>query len=120
MSPTKLSPQNNKAIDVVVVVSAMHGETDRLIQLAQAITPEPTPREYDMLVATGEQVSMALLAIALNNNNCPARSYTGAQAGIFTDNASILKHVLLDVKTETIRQRSGKWFRRRRCWLSGN
>lgn len=98
----KIIATKQEGHDVVVVVSAMNGETDRLIQLAQAITPEPTPREYDMLVATGEQVSMALLAIALNNNNCPARSYTGMQAGILTDNAPT-KARITDVKTETIR-----------------
>lgn len=52
--------------DVVVVVSAMYGETDRLIQLANALTSQPDPREYDMLISTGEQVSMSLLSMALN------------------------------------------------------
>lgn len=88
--------------DVVVVVSAMSGETDRLIQLAKAITSEPAAREYDMLVATGEQVSMSLLAIALNNSNCPARSYTGLQAGVLTDNTPT-KARILEIKTEIIR-----------------
>jgi aspartate kinase len=74
-----------KGHDVVVVVSAMHGETDRLIQLANAITPDANKREYDVLVSSGEQVSMALLAIALTEKGCPARSYTGSQAGIYTD-----------------------------------
>jgi aspartate kinase len=89
--------------NVVVVVSAMYGETDRLIQLAQALSPEPSPREYDMLVATGEQASMALLAIALNNQNCPTVSYTGAQAGIITDNTHT-KARILRVKTEIMRK----------------
>lgn len=89
--------------DVVVVVSAMSGETDRLIRLAQQLTSDPHPREYDMLVATGEQVSMSLLAIALAKNNCPARSYTGLQAGIITDNVHT-KARILDVKSETIRK----------------
>src|SRR5688572_30306488 len=71
--------------DVVVVVSAMSGETDRLIKLAETLTPEPTPREFDVLVSTGEQVSMALLAMALNAKQCPARSYTGPQIGVLTD-----------------------------------
>jgi aspartate kinase len=89
--------------DVVVVVSAMQGETDRLIKLAQELTPEPMSREYDVLVSTGEQVSMALLAMALNAQNFPARSYTGHQAGILTD-SSHTKARILDVKTDTIKQ----------------
>lgn len=89
--------------DVVVVVSAMQGDTDRLIQLARSITPEPHPREYDVLVSTGEQVSMALLAMALNANNYPARSYAGHQVGIMTDDAHT-KARILDVRTETIKK----------------
>lgn len=73
--------------DVVVVVSAMSGETNRLIALAKEITSNPNPRELDMLVATGEQVSIALVAMALEEKNCPARSYTGAQVRILTDSA---------------------------------
>src|SRR3990167_6919396 len=71
--------------DVVVVVSAMYGETDRLIHLAQNLTAHPDPREFDVLVSTGEQVSMALLGMALNAHHCPAHSYTGLQVGIRTD-----------------------------------
>lgn len=89
--------------DVVVVVSAMQGETDRLIQLAKSLTAEPHPREYDVLVSTGEQASMALLAMALNAKNIPARSYTGNQVGIFTDN-SHTKARITGVKTETIQK----------------
>lgn len=72
--------------DVVVVVSAMSGETDRLISLAKSIHEQADSREYAMLVATGEQVSIALLALALTAQGCPARSYTGAQVNIRTDN----------------------------------
>jgi aspartate kinase len=72
---------------VVVVVSAMSGETDRLIGLAKSITPRPDPRELDVLLATGEQVTIALLCIALEKRGCPARSYTGGQVRILTDNA---------------------------------
>lgn len=71
--------------DVVVVVSAMVGETDRLIQLAKGLCPEPCGREYDVLLSTGEQVSMALLAIALTARGYRTRSFTGAQANIHTD-----------------------------------
>jgi aspartate kinase len=73
--------------DVVVVVSAMRGETDRLIALSREITEMPEPRELDVLLATGEQVTIALLSMALQKRGCPARSYTGAQVHILTDSA---------------------------------
>ena len=72
--------------DIVVVVSAMSGETNRLIGLSSEIMEEPTPREMDVLVSTGEQVTIALLSMALNSLGCEARSYTGAQVRIKTDN----------------------------------
>jgi len=72
---------------VVVVVSAMQGETDRLLSLAKEIDPRPAPRELDVLLATGEQVTIALLAITLHKMGCEARSYTGAQVHIRTDSA---------------------------------
>ncbi|MDP4548806.1 MAG: aspartate kinase [Marinobacter sp.] len=71
--------------DVVVVVSAMSGETNRLIALAGDIMEEPTPREMDVLVSTGEQVTIALLSMALQKRGCDARSYTGGQVRILTD-----------------------------------
>jgi len=74
-----------KGYCVVVVVSAMSGETNRLIDLAQQVTAEPAKREMDMLVSTGEQVSIALLAIALQDMGHPAISMTAAQVGIRTD-----------------------------------
>ena len=70
---------------VVVVVSAMQGETDRLLNLATAISDRPDPRESDQLVATGETVSAALLALALQRLGVPARSLTGAQMRLRTD-----------------------------------
>ncbi|MCP5279381.1 MAG: aspartate kinase [Thiobacillus sp.] len=72
---------------VVVVVSAMSGETNRLIALAKEINKEPDPREMDVLVSTGEQVTIALLAMALKDLGLKARSYTGWQVPIRTDNA---------------------------------
>jgi len=72
---------------VVVVVSAMSGETDRLIGLAKSIQPQPSPRELDVLLSTGEQVTIALLAMALDAIGCPARSFTGAQVQVLTDSA---------------------------------
>lgn len=73
--------------DVVVVVSAMSGETNRLIELAKQVSPNPDPREYDVLVATGEQVTIALLSMAIIKRGHPARSYTGHQVHIRTDSA---------------------------------
>ena len=73
--------------DLVIVVSAMSGETNRLLALAQQMTPRPNNRELDVLLATGEQVTIALLAMALEAQGCPARSYTGAQVHILTDSA---------------------------------
>jgi aspartate kinase len=77
----------DKGHQVVVVVSAMSGETDRLIGLAKQIQERPIPRELDVLLSTGEQVTIALLAMALDAAGCPARSYTGGQVHILTDSA---------------------------------
>lgn len=71
--------------DIVVVVSAMSGETNRLVALAQSMQAEPSPREMDVLLSTGEQVTMALLSMALIERGCPAVSYTGSQVAIVTD-----------------------------------
>lgn len=73
--------------EVVVVVSAMSGETNRLLALAKALDAHPNPRELDVLLSTGEQVTIALLSICLESKNCPARSYTGGQVHIRTDDA---------------------------------
>ena len=73
--------------DIVVVVSAMSGETNRLLALAKAITDDPDPRELDQMVSTGEQVTIALLALALQKQGLAAKSYTGAQVAIRTDSA---------------------------------
>jgi aspartate kinase len=71
--------------DVVVAVSAMGDTTDDLIDLAHQVTPQPDPREMDMLLTTGERISMALLAMAIKSMGLDARSYTGSQAGMITD-----------------------------------
>jgi aspartate kinase len=73
--------------DLVVVVSAMSGETDRLLKLAKSFADPPNPRELDVVLTTGEQVTIGLLGIALEARGCPARSYTGAQVRIVTDSA---------------------------------
>ncbi len=72
---------------IIVVLSAMSGETNRLIALAHDLNPQPTPREMDTLLATGEQVTIALLTLALHQRGRDARSYTGAQVKITTDSA---------------------------------
>lgn len=81
----KIIQAKKQGHQVVVVSSAMNGETDRLIQLGMAICEAPSPREHDMLVSTGEQVAVSLIAMALISKGCSARSYTGAQVGIKTD-----------------------------------
>lgn len=73
--------------DVVVVVSAMSGETNRLIELAKVIDPQPDERELDVLLSTGEQVTIALLAMVLKKRGVAARSFTGGQVHIRTDSA---------------------------------
>src|SRR5206468_8887893 len=81
-----LIARTRKAGDtVVVVVSAMSGETDRLVKLAHAITEFPDEREMDMLLSTGERVTIALLAMTLRAMGFDARSFTGRQVGIITD-----------------------------------
>jgi aspartate kinase len=72
---------------VVVVVSAMSGVTNNLTAMAHELQKEPSPREMDMLLSTGEQTTIALLSMALQDIDCPARSYTGGQVRILTDSA---------------------------------
>ena len=88
--------------DVVVAVSAMSGETNRLVELAHQISDNPDPREYDVLVSTGEQVTIALLAMALKKRGYDARSYTGSQVHILTDSAHT-KARILDIDEANIR-----------------
>lgn len=89
--------------DIVVVVSAMSGETNRLLGLAAQLAKEPSRRESDVLVATGEQVTIALLAIALQEISCPAKSYTGAQIRIVTDEA-YSKARIQNIETDEIKK----------------
>ncbi len=72
---------------IIVVVSAMAGETDKLIRLAHTLSPQPIGREMDLLLASGERIASALLAIALDADGIPAVSLTGGQAGILTEGA---------------------------------
>ena len=88
--------------DIVVVVSAMSGETNRLIGMANQMQDKPLPREMDVLVSTGEQVTVALLCMALAAQDCPARSYTGGQVKIQTD-SSHTKARIQNVDVENMR-----------------
>ncbi len=92
---------------VAVVLSAMGVETDRLIDLAKAIHPEPNLREYDALVSTGEQISVALMAMALSKRNLKAKSYTAYQLGIQT-NKRHGRARILDVKVEKLKKQIKK------------
>ena len=79
---------------LVVVVSAMAGETNRLLALANELSKNPNPRELDVIAATGEQVTIGLLAIALHDMGLKARSYTGAQVRVLTDSAFTKARIL--------------------------
>ncbi|MAX55931.1 MAG: aspartate kinase [Alcanivoracaceae bacterium] len=83
----KVAGFHKRGDQVVVVVSAMSGETNRLIELAKGISESPSPREMDVLVSTGEQVTISLLSMALQKLGLDARSYTGSQIPLRTDNS---------------------------------
>ena len=82
----RVSARHEKGERLGVVVSAMAGETNRLLGLAEEIDSGAQAREMDVLVSTGEQVTIALLSMALNKRGIDARSYTGSQVQILTDN----------------------------------
>lgn len=98
----KVIKAKDEGNQVVVVLSAMAGETDRLINLAHQITDSPDEREYDALISTGEQVTVSLLAILLNKLGYPARSFLGFQVRILTDHA-FKKARILNIDTAAIR-----------------
>jgi len=99
----KLKAFHDDGHQLVVAVSAMSGETNRLISLAKGISDNPSPREMDVLVSTGEQVTIALLAMALEKRGIKARSFTGWQVGIKTDNA-YMKARIEDIETSKMRE----------------
>ena len=92
-----------KGNDVIVVVSAMSGETNKLVALINAVNPQGSEREKDAILSTGEQVTIGLLAMALEKQGQPARSYTGAQVRILTDEAHT-KARIRDIDAEPIRK----------------
>lgn len=89
--------------DVVVVVSAMGKATDNLVELARQVSSNPQGREMDMLLTTGERISMSLLCMALNDLGCEAMSFTGSQVGIITD-TSHTKAKILEIKGDRVRE----------------
>lgn len=95
--------EKNNGNDVVVVVSAMGHTTDYLIKLAKEVTPNPDSREMDMLLSTGEQVSIALLSMAIQSNGYEAISMNGQQVGIITENIHS-KARIVDIKTEKLQK----------------
>jgi aspartate kinase len=97
----KVNAARQHGDDIIVVVSAMSGETNRLLGLAREISPRPVPRELDVLLSTGEQVTIALLTMALEARGCPARSYTGAQVHIRTDDV-YNKARIMDIDAERV------------------
>ncbi|MGC9017655.1 MAG: aspartate kinase [Caldimicrobium sp.] len=99
----RVASYKRKGDDLVVVVSAMAGETDRLINLAKAITPNPPLRELDMLVSTGEQVTASLLAITLQSIGYKAISLLGFQVPIYT-NELFTKARIKDIKIDKIKK----------------
>ena len=99
----KVIETKNQGNQVVVVVSAMSGETNRLLSLAEDLTKSPNPRERDVLLSTGEQVTIALLSMALREKGCDAISFTGGQVCIRTDNA-YNKARIIDIEVERIQK----------------
>jgi len=93
--------------DVVVVVSAMGKATDNLVELARQVSSNPQGREMDMLLTTGERISMSLLCMALNDLGCEAMSFTGSQVGIITD-TSHTKAKILEIKGDRVREALGQ------------
>ncbi|MBK8816674.1 MAG: aspartate kinase [Methylococcaceae bacterium] len=90
----KVKSAQDEGNQLVVVVSAMSGETNRLIALAKDIQQQPTDRELDVLISTGEQVTVALLSMALHQVGCEACSYTGGQVKILTDSSHTKARIL--------------------------
>jgi aspartate kinase len=99
----RITNYKKKGYNLVVVVSALGDTTDELIELANKISPEPSEREMDMLLSTGEQISVALLAMAIQKFGCQAISFTGSQVGIITD-TSHTRARIIKINADRIRQ----------------
>ncbi len=103
----RVAEYRKKGHSVVAVVSALGDTTDDLLTLADQISKNPSRRELDMLMSTGEQISVALLAMALHELRCDAISFTGAQVGIRTDSAHTRARII-DISTQRIREQLKK------------
>src|SRR4030043_306677 len=105
----RVAAYRKQGYDLVVVVSALGDTTDELIQLAHKITLEPSEREMDMLLSTGAQISVALLAMAIHKLGFEAISFTGAQVGIITD-ATHTRARIIKINADKIKEelRRGK------------
>ncbi|MDP2317439.1 MAG: aspartate kinase [Pseudomonadota bacterium] len=99
----RVAAARRRGDDVVVVVSAMGNTTNELLALARSVTQAPGRRELDMLISVGERVSMALLAMALQELGVPARSFTGSQSGIITDSSHANARVV-EVRPDRVRE----------------
>src|SRR5689334_13975895 len=92
---------------VVAIVSAMGKTTDRLIQMAYQVSSSPNRRELDMLLTTGERISMSLMSMALSDLGVPAISFTGSQAGVMTDESHSSARIL-DVRPTRVLEELGR------------
>ncbi|MFN8847443.1 MAG: aspartate kinase, partial [Bdellovibrionales bacterium] len=95
--------EKSKSHNMIVAVSAMGQTTNQLLDLANRVSQNPSRRELDMLLTTGERVSMALLSMALNDLKTPAISFTGSQAGILTDDSHV-NAFIQDLKPQRVEQ----------------
>ena len=94
-----LSKELNSKKNILIVLSAMGKSTDKLVDMSDKISKTPNPRDYDMLLSTGEQISVSLLSMLLNSKNIPAISLTGWQAGIYTDTTPMSSRIeKIDIK----------------------
>ena len=94
-----LSKELNSKKNILIVLSAMGKSTDKLVDMSDKISKMPNPRDYDMLLSTGEQISVSLLSMLLNSRNIPAISLTGWQAGIYTDTTPMSSRIeKIDIK----------------------
>ncbi len=102
---------------VVVIVSAMGKTTDELVRMAYQVSPQPNRRELDMLLSTGERISMSLMSMALTDLGVPAISFTGSQAGVLTDSSHSSARII-DVKPIRVQRGIEAWPRRRTRGIS--
>lgn len=103
----RIAELHRRGMNALIVVSAMGKTTDQLVELAYHVSPTPNRRELDMLLTTGERISMALMSMALNDRGCQAISFTGSQAGVFTDDSHSNARII-DVKPTRVESELSK------------